>query len=422
MLRISSLLLCAALAANAQILVETPEGFRPAGASYSLGSTTPGDPLDVRFRAPAGANLAVAGVGFAVRNIQPSGDFTVRFLPEAEGSFSANLSAGASSVILRGSGLAAASVVHQGQTLFQGGIIDLGSAEVGSPAATTVLLQNRTSRPLTIPSLSTDFAFANPVPLPVLLDPGAELALRLTATPSTPGLRTGTLSVAGRSFQLRVTGTLPRLSEARILTDAATVTSGQQVRLRIEFAEPAASPAAGTLELEFSGDDPAVRLTTGRLANFSVPAGARLARFDDSDEIVLQTGTLAGTIRLLVKTPGRQVQREFVTLFQPVAVDEARATREGSTLVVALSGFDNSRGAASLSFQFADKAGNPLGSAFTVTPENEWRNYYQTSTLGGLFRIRAVFPVAGDASLVSSVTVAMANAVGRTEVGKLSVP
>ncbi|MCX6587950.1 MAG: choice-of-anchor D domain-containing protein [Acidobacteria bacterium] len=422
MLRINSLLLCTALAASAQILVETPDGFRPAGASYSLGSTNPGDPLDVRFRAPAGANLAVAGVGFAVRNIQPSGDFTVRFLPEAEGSFSANLSAGASSVILRGSGLAAASVVHQGQTLFQGGIIDLGSAEVGSPAATTVLLQNRTSRPLTIPSLSTDFAFANPVPLPFLLDPGAELALRLTATPSTPGLRTGTLSVAGRSFQLRVTGTLPRLSEARILTDAATVTSGQQVRLRIEFAEPAASPAAGTLELEFSGDDPAVRLTTGRLANFSVPAGARLARFDDSDEIVLQTGTLAGTIRLLVKTPGRQVQREFVTLFQPVAVDEARATREGSTLVVALSGFDNSRGAASLSFQFADKAGNPLGSAFTVTPENEWRNYYQTSTLGGLFRIRAVFPVAGDASLVSSVTVAMANAVGRTEVGKLSVP
>jgi hypothetical protein len=422
MRKISSLLLCTALAAAAQILVETPEGFRPVGPTYAMGSTSPGDPVDVRFRAPSGANLAVAGVGFAVRNIQPSGDFTVRFLPEAEGSYSANLSAGNASVILRGAGLAVASVVHQGQTLFQGGIIDLGSVEVGSPATTTVLLQNRTPRPLTIPTLSTDFAFATPIPLPVLLDPGAELALRLTATPSTPGLRTGTLAVAGRTFQLRVTGTLPRLSEARILTDAATVTSGQHVRVRIEFAEPAASPAAGTLELEFSGDDPAVRLTTGRLASFSVPAGARLARFGDSDEIVLQTGTLAGTIRLIVKTPGRQVQREFVTLFLPVVVDEARATREGSTLVVALSGFDNSRSASSLSFQFADKAGNPLGSPFTVTPENEWRNYYQTSTLGGLFRLRAVFPVAGDASLVGSVTVAMANAIGRTEIGRLNVP
>lgn len=422
MLRISSLLLCAALAATAQILVETPEGFRPAGASYSLGSTTPGDPLDVRFRAPAGANLAVAGVGFAVRNIQPSGDFTVRFLPEAAGSFSANLSAGASSVILRGSGLAAAAVVHDGQTLFQGGIIDLGSVEVGSPAATTVLLQNRTSRPLTIPSLSTDFAFANPVPLPVLLDPGAELALRLTAIPSAPGLRTGSLSVAGRSFQLRVTGTLPRLSEARITAETATVSSGQQVRLRIEFAEPAAALASGTLELEFTGDDPAVRLSTGRLAPFSVPAGARLARFGDSDDIVLQTGTVAGTIRLIVKTPGRQVQREFITQLQPVVIEEARVSREGSTLVVALSGFDNSRGASSLSFQFADKAGNPLGAAFTVSPENEWRSYYQTNPLGGLFRLRAVFPVAGDASLVNSVTVAIANAVGRTEVGKLSLP
>ncbi|MFN9262021.1 MAG: choice-of-anchor D domain-containing protein [Acidobacteriota bacterium] len=422
MRKISSLLLCTALAAAAQILVETPEGFRPVGATYAMGSTSPGDPVDVRFRAPAGANLAVAGVGFAVRDIQSSGDVTVRVLPEAEGSYSANLSAGNSSVILRGVGLAVAAVVHQGQTLFQGGIIDLGSVEVGSPATTTVLLQNRTPRPLTIPTLSTDFAFATPIPLPVLLDPGAELALRLTATPSTPGLRTGTLSVAGRTFQLRVTGTLPRLSEARILTDAATVTSGQQVRLRVEFAEPAASLAAGTLELEFSGDDPAVRLTTGRLANFSVPAGARLARFGDSDDIVLQTGTVAGTIRLIVKTPGRQVQREFITQFQPVVVEEAKASREGSTLVVALSGFDNSRGASSLSFQFADKAGNPLGAAFTVSPENEWRNYFQANPLGGLFRLRAVFPVAGDASLVNSVTVAIANAVGRTEVGKLNLP
>ncbi len=421
-MRAISLLLCAASVLAAQILVETPDGFRTVGASYMMGSTNPGDPLDLRFRGPAGANIAVAGVGFSARAIQPSGDFTVRFLPEAEGSYSANLSAGSWSVILRGSALAVATVVYQGEPLFQGGVIDLGSVEVGTAASTTVLLQNRSARPLTVPSIKSDFSFAERVVLPLVLEPGAELPLRLTVTPEEAGLRSGVLSVAGRTFELRVTGTLPKLSEARIVIDAAAVTSGQQVRLRIEFAEAARSNAAGTLELEFSGEDPAVRLSTGRVASFSVPAGSNVARFGEEDEIMLQTGTVAGLIRLRVKTPGSEVRREFQTVLQPVAIDEAKATREGSTIVVALSGFDNSRGTSSMNFQFADKAGSPLGGVFSVTPENEWKSYYQTSGLGGVFRLRAVFPVAGDASLVDSVTVAIANAVGRTEVGKLNLP
>jgi hypothetical protein len=42
--------------------------------------------------------------------------------------------------------------------------------------------------------------------------------------------------------------------------------------------------------------------------------------------------------------------------------------------------------------------------------------------MGGVFRLRAVFPVAGDVSLVGSVTSEIANAVGRTEIGKLTIP
>lgn len=422
MMRAISLLLCTAFVLTAQILVETPDGFRPVGSSFVMGSTNPGDPLDVRFRGPAGANLAVAGVGFSVRTILPTGEFTLRFLPEAEGSYSANLSAGSWSVIVRGTALAVATVVHRGEPLFQGGVIDLGSVEVGTAASATVLLQNRSSRTLTIPSIASEFSLAEPVALPLVLEPGAEQSLRLTATPEVAGRRSGVLSIAGRTFELRVTGTFPRLSEARIVTDPATWASGQQVRLRIEFAEAARLNTAGTVEVQFTGDDPAVRLSVGRVAAFTVPAGSNVARFGEEDDIMLQTGTVAGLIRLRVTTPGSEVSRDFRTVLQPVGIDEARVTREGSTIVVALSGFDNSRGAASMNFQFADKAGNPLGSVFSVTPENEWKSYFQTSGLGGVFRLRAVFPVAGDASLVGSVTVAIANAVGRTEVGKLNLP
>ena len=56
-MKLASLLLCAASALVGQILVETPAGFQPVGASVSLGVTNPGDPLDTRFRGPAQANI-----------------------------------------------------------------------------------------------------------------------------------------------------------------------------------------------------------------------------------------------------------------------------------------------------------------------------------------------------------------------------
>jgi len=73
MLRISSLLLCTALAATAQILVENPEGFRPVGATYAMGSTSPGDPVDISSlllctaAAPASPHVRLRGRGYAVR-------------------------------------------------------------------------------------------------------------------------------------------------------------------------------------------------------------------------------------------------------------------------------------------------------------------------------------------------------------------
>ncbi|MBZ2178834.1 MAG: hypothetical protein K7J47_14110 [Acidobacteria bacterium] len=88
MRKISSLLLCTALAAAAQILVETPEGFRPVGATYAMGSTSPGDRVDISSlllctaAAPASPHLRLRGRGYAVR---PTPGPQARFvLPEVD--------------------------------------------------------------------------------------------------------------------------------------------------------------------------------------------------------------------------------------------------------------------------------------------------------------------------------------------------
>ena len=421
-MKLASLLLYAASALFGQILVETPTGFQPVGVSVTLGATNPGDFLDTRFRGPAQANIQIGGAGFAARDILSNGDFTVRFLPTAEGSYSASLTVAGVTVILRATAQATVVVSQAGFALSRGSVIDFGIVEVGAIAQQTLQLENRSTRILTISRIETGATILDGPALPFNLAPGRSVPLRLGLTPGSVGFLELPLSVDGREFTLRASGTIPRLPPARIVTDAETLLSGLQVRLRIEFAEPARMGGGGTLELEFSGDDPAVRLGTGRVATFSIAAGSRIAQFGTAEDILLQTGTVSGLIRLRIRAPGSELIREFRIEQQPVVVDEAKATREGSTIVVAITGFDNSRGAASMNFRFADRAGNPLGSVFTVTPENEWKSYFQTSGMGGVFRLRAVFPVAGDASLVGSVTAEIANTVGRTEIGKLTIP
>ena len=422
MMKLASLLLCAASALLGQILVETPTGFQPVGASATLGVTNPGDFLDTRFRGPAQANIQIGGAGFTARDILPGGDFTVRFLPTAEGSYSASLTVAGVTVILRATGLATVVVSQVGFALSRGSVIDFGVVEVGATAERTLLLENRSTRILTIARIDTGATILDGPVLPLNLAPGRSVPLRLGLTPGSVGFVELPLSVDGRDFILRAGGTIPRLPAARILTDGENLRSGQQVRLRIEFAEAARFAAGGTLELSFNGTDPGVRFSTGRVATFSVAAGSRVARFGGADDIMMQTGSSSGIIRLLVRAPGAETLSEFRIDQQPVVVDEAKATREGSTIVVAITGFDNSRGAASMNFRFADRAGNPLGSVFTVTAADEWKSYFQSSEMGGVFRLRAVFPVAGDASLVGSVAVEIANTVGRTEIGKLTLP
>jgi len=421
-MKLASLLLCAASALVAQIQVETPTGFQPVGASVTLGVTNPGDPLDTRFRGPAQANIQIGGAAFSARDILSNGDFTVRFLPAAEGSYSASLTVAGVTVIVRATAQATVVVSQAGFALSRGSVIDFGVVEVGATAQQTLLLENRSTRTLTVSKIETGATILAGPALPFNLAPGTSVPLRLGLTPASVGFLELPLSIDGREFTLRASGTIPRLPPARIMTDAVAVLSGQQVRLRIEFAEDARTASGGTLELTFSGDDPAVRLGTGRVATFSLAAGSRVAKFGAAEDIMMQTGTTAGVIRIRVQAPGNDFVREFRIESQPVVVDDAKATREGSTIVVAITGFDNSRGAASMNFRFADKAGNPLGSVFTVTPDNEWKSYFQTSGMGGVFRLRAVFPVAGDSSLVGSVTAEIANTVGRTEIGKLTLP
>jgi hypothetical protein len=96
-----------------------------------------------------------------------------------------------------------------------------------------------------------------------------------------------------------------------------------------------------------------------------------------------------------------------------VKLDRSTATRNGNSLELQLTGFDNTRSTGELTFTFYDRQGRPVQpGAIKADARDDFKRYFDTSKLGGTFSLRATFPVAGNASEIESVEVEFANTRG----------
>ena len=432
---------------TAQLQVLTLQGGAPAsaGPSVNLGSAAAGDAAEFRFRAlntgaspVALANLSVTGAAFSLSapflplTLAPaqSHDFSVRFSPTAPGSYSASLTVNTFSTILRASALLGPSLLltSGGQTV----LLSDSSLQVNLAAGQTLTLAfsagNPHAAPLTLTELSLvgeGFTLVNPPALPVTLAPGENLPIPVRIAGGAVGESSALLTIGPRRFSIFAIVFRPQLAVPRILTGDAPPRNGQQLAVRLQLAQPAVGAGSGTLRAIFSGtgDDPAVVFPNGtREIKFDVAAGSRDATFDGVPETVIQTGTTAGTLRLEAATETGVTSETFRFDRGVVVVDNAAATRNGSNLDIEISGFDNTREVGSLNFRFFDRAGNAVGGVITTTPADLFRTYFAQSNLGGVFRLRASFPVTGDATMVGSVLVEIANTVGRTDLQRLNFP
>ncbi|MBI2685956.1 MAG: hypothetical protein HYX27_06550 [Acidobacteria bacterium] len=374
-------------------------------------------------------NLSVSGAGFSTTFVpvtlspNQSHEFTVRFSPGAEGSYSATLTINTTTALIRANALPAPSI------LIGGTPIPSMQVDVAAGQTLTIPLEigNPYSVPLAIDELSvvgSGFTLSAPT-LPFTLAPGAALPIPVTLTAGAEGEVPAVLTAGPRRFNIVASIFRPQLSPPKIVPGDAAPHNGQQWKIRLQLAEPALGPGTGTLRATFTGtnEDPAIVFANGaREIKFDIAAGSRDATFNGSSETVLQTGTTAGTLRLDAITETGTTTETYRFEPGPVVVDEATARRNGSTLEVDILGFDNTRGAGSLNFRFFDRSGNALGGVITTTPADQFKAFFEQSTLGGVFRLRAAFPVTGDATIVGSVLVEIANAVGRTGLQRLTIP
>jgi hypothetical protein len=390
-----------------------------------FGTAVPDSPLLTQFRvrnvstAPASLYaLSLAGSGFTLpsapalpQTLDPQAalDFTVQFQADAAGSYSAGLTLPGISVILT-------ATVVPALTYRATSPIDFGSVERGSSAVIHVAVENHATLALTVPPLvvfGQGFSLDAPSPAGAVLQPQQSSGFDLRFTPPAAGSYTGSLIAGDRTFALAGLGVEPP-PNLLLSVDLAQPASGQQGTVRVSLDAAARSAATGTLTLDFQGAaDPAVAFESGgRNVSFAVSPG-------DTQALAapFQTGTTAGTL-VFTAALGSATARQTVAIAPvAVAISLAQASRSANGLTVQVTGFDNTRTAGPMAFTFYDRNGQAIPPS-PIQATADFADFFPTSGLGGLFLLKAVFPVNGDPSQIAAFEIQMTNAAGVSQTGR----
>lgn len=439
-----SLLAFLPVAASAQLQLFEFDGTTetPVTSLYQLASAAPGDNVVTRFRAfnntPAAItfqNLSIAGEGFEISAapslpyvIAPTAfaEFKVTFSPDAVGSYSASMLVNTIAVTLQANVVAAPSLAAGSTTLAVGATFYFPKILFGATTSQTFTLSNPNNTTVTVSRITvTGAGFQGPggITTPLTLSPGQAATFGITFAPAVGQAYTGSLTIDQRIFNLAGLGLDPPIPSASILFSYPNVTSALQTTLSIPLASASQVAGTGTLTMTFQPsvtgvtDDPAVMFLTGppRVATVTVAPGSSLAMFGNASNIAFQTGSTAGTI-VFTLVMGTSTQQASLTIV-PTAVylDTASGTLEAGSVVVGLIGYDNTYSASQLAFTFYDTTGKIIGpGAITADVSQDFHSYFQTTTAGGSFQLRAAFLVAGDSVVLGSVVVSITNSVGVT--------
>lgn len=445
-MRLAVLFLLAAAVWAQQLTIVRPDGANDIAiptASIDVGNTSTGDFIDSRLRirnvstGPATlSTLEISGVGFSLQG-EPSlpltlaagtnADFRVRFRPPAPGSYSATVRANRTvSLLMRGS--AAAGLVllleRERTVLTNGQSIEFGSAVVGERGRIGLLLRNNSATELAVPQPDvTGAGFMVTPGLPASVKAGAEAAgFGIAFEPLRAGFHTGVLRFNNWSFPLNALALAPRepyVPPALFEFDPDAARSGKQARMRVKLSTPAPAAAAGALRLQFTpaieagAGDEAIQFlgNSSRELPVTVEAGAREVTFEGKPELVFQTGTTAGTAVFRLKLGTEEREAQVAIPAEAPRIDQVELRRGAGSVEVSLTGFDNHRTAGNVVFTFTDTVGRELP-AVSAEAGTLFAGHFRTSTLGGVFRLRASFPVNGDASRLARVSVKLANSIG----------
>jgi hypothetical protein len=306
--------------------------------------------------------------------------------------------------------------------------IDLGTANLKG-ASLLLRLTNTGSSAVTLDRLAFDaadapyFSITGGPSIPTSFAAGAPpVTFKVTLTPDIAGTYLGRLWVKDDKYLVKAV--IDAAAEDpieqpsfRIIVTPESLASGEQASVVLKFDGPVVKDAAGLLRLDFIGKgDPAIQFVSpgGRSVPFTIAAGEDTATFLEGPSIDFQSGSTAGTV-ILTATLGDQVQTTaFELAAAPVWVDSIRSASAAGLLTLSISGFDNTRSTTRARFTFLDSRGNTLAGPLAADVTEAFAAYFKNAELGGMFVLRAKFPVTGNANLIDTVQVELTNSAGVT--------
>jgi len=230
------------------------------------------------------------------------------------------------------------------------------------------------------------------------------------------------------SGPIPITVTLPNIKI--VFTGPGSESEAEQPSLNLQFLDGYPVPLTVNLNLSVQPAtpggpvDPAVQFATGGTAySFILPANSI-----NAPTIQLQTGTLAGTITVILTlqadgqdvTPaGLQPVIIIVPATAPV-VTSISLTRNGNTLTVTVQGYSSTRDMSTALFNFTPATGDTLQDPqLTVDVATDFSTWYTQQTsiqYGSAFTYTQAFDLSGDASTIGGVSVTLTNSVGASNV------
>lgn len=452
-LALAILLSSAAAAGQLQLFhINAPGQEQPVGGEFNVGTAPGGDYLDTKFRirnlslgTVTLERLRISGTGFSLEGhpfipfAMGSGtnvDFRVRFRPGLPGTYSAVLRFNDTYVMVYGTSPATVQVVveqeGQRQVLGSGDIVLFGRLEQGLTATRRLWLENPGAAPLEVATLAVvgeAFRLESAPAAPLTLAPGGSLPFDVVFEPPSARLYQATLRMNDRSFLLEGVGLYPAYPQLEVLVDPPVLRSGQQAKLTVRLAGPSPAAGSGSIGLAFTPaaegalEDPAVLFLSNseRWAPLHVEKGGQNLTVDGAAEGIFQTGTTAGTLTVTAEFGNRRRELTFTLAPEPVVIDRSTTAATATGLRLSFTGYDNTRSVSTISFQFFDRAGEPLtDDPIAAKVEEAFLRHFAAGKLGGVFSLVAEFPVAGDKSLIGAVDVRFQNDAGATALPRLS--
>lgn len=443
MKRLLQLVLACATMASAQLQmlqVTGPGVEKEAPAVLAMGSIPVGESASVTLRVRNASlqtalvirTIVLGGAGFTMTG-QPTlphqlapgfnMDVTIRFAPRDFGSYSANFSVNGVSILLTGSTTAAPTLWTGGTQIPSGSVVDLGLAERGTTITKLFRVENTTQETVYIQSATvtgSQFKLPQSFPAPLELAPRNAFEFPVLFTPTASGVFQGAIVIDGRTYRITGSANEPPFPKPTIVVDLPNPGSAQQGKVSVHLSQASRSIGTGKLRIDFSGSDDAVRFLKGtsRTATFEVVEGTTIPL----PELTFQTGTSAGTIVFTAEVGGWTATASVEIAPQRVFIEKTRAVKNGSLLQVEITGYDNTRSLDELAFTFYTARGETIQpGAIRVKSGSDFRRFFETSTAGGVFSLKAVFPVAGSLADISSVELQLTNIPGATASGKIAI-